>query len=94
MIANVKKHSVVSSGRKTSISLEDAFWKSLREIAEKRGEPLSKLIAKIDAERNFANLSSAIRLFVLSYYRDQLHGQELMVLPAAPHLAPIDLLAD
>jgi predicted DNA-binding ribbon-helix-helix protein len=46
-----------------SPSLEDAFWKGLREITERHNEPLS--------ERQFANLSSAIRLFVLGFYQDQ-----------------------
>jgi len=91
--SNIKRRNVTIAGRKTSISIEDAFWKGLRDIAEKRGETLSRLIVNIDADRN-SNLSSAMRMFVLCYYRDQLHGQELMVLPAAPHLAPIDLLAD
>jgi predicted DNA-binding ribbon-helix-helix protein len=66
------KRSVVIGGRKTSVSLEDAFWKSLRQIAQGRDETLSQLIASIDANRRFANLSSAIRLFVLEFYRDQL----------------------
>jgi predicted DNA-binding ribbon-helix-helix protein len=43
----------------------------LREIANARGETLSDLIASIDAERKFANLSSAVRLFVLGFYQDQ-----------------------
>jgi len=72
MISNIKKHSVISSGRKTSISVEDAFWKSLKDIARERGESLSRLIARIDADRNSYNLSSAIRMFVLHHYRDQL----------------------
>jgi predicted DNA-binding ribbon-helix-helix protein len=59
------KRSIVVDGHKTSVSLEDAFWKSLRQIAAMRGETLSHLIASIDANRQFANLSSAIRLFVL-----------------------------
>jgi predicted DNA-binding ribbon-helix-helix protein len=66
------KRSIVIGGRKTSVSLEDAFWKSLRQIAHGRDETLSQLIASIDANRQFANLSSAIRLFVLEFYRDQL----------------------
>jgi predicted DNA-binding ribbon-helix-helix protein len=70
--SSVVKHSIVIAGHKTSVSLEDAFWKSLRQIAARRDETLSKLIANIDAERKYANLSSAIRLFVLEFYRDQI----------------------
>jgi predicted DNA-binding ribbon-helix-helix protein len=57
-------------------SSEDAFWKSLGEIAESRDETLYQLITSIDAKRQFANLSSAIRLFVLEFYRDQLQRQQ------------------
>jgi predicted DNA-binding ribbon-helix-helix protein len=67
----VIKRSIVIAGRKTSVSLEDAFWKSLREIANERGGSLSELIDSINADRKFSNLSSAIRVFVIGYYRDQ-----------------------
>jgi predicted DNA-binding ribbon-helix-helix protein len=70
------KHSVVVSGHKTSISLEDGFWNCLREIAEERGEWVSKLVGDIDAEREFGNLSSAIRMFILRHYRDQVDQQK------------------
>jgi predicted DNA-binding ribbon-helix-helix protein len=65
------KRSVVLAGRKTSISVEDDFWSSLREIAEQRNETLSQLVSNINDQRTHPNLSSAIRLFVLSVYRDQ-----------------------
>jgi predicted DNA-binding ribbon-helix-helix protein len=71
MRSAVVKHSVVIAGRKTSVSLEDDFWESLRQIAHARGETLSHLINRINANRQFANLSSALRLFVLGFYRDQ-----------------------
>ena len=60
------------AGRKTSVSLEDAFWKALKQIAATKGVPVSRLVSMIDKERQNANLSSAIRLFVLDYYRG--HG--------------------
>jgi len=72
MKSSVIKRSVVIAGHKTSISLEDAFWNCLREIAKGRGQTLSALIGSIDTDRQLGNLSSAIRLFVLGcFYRDQ-----------------------
>ncbi len=65
----VAKRSVVIDGHKTSVSLEDAFWSGLREIAHAQGATLSKLITEIDKTRQHGNLSSAIRLFVLDYVR-------------------------
>jgi predicted DNA-binding ribbon-helix-helix protein len=51
------------------VSLEDAFWKGLKEIANGREMTLSDLVASIDTDRRHGNLSSAIRLFVLDHYR-------------------------
>lgn len=67
----VIKRSIVIAGHKTSVAVEDAFWNSLKEIAEQHHKTLSHLIARIDAERKHANLSSAIRLYVLDFYRDK-----------------------
>jgi predicted DNA-binding ribbon-helix-helix protein len=66
----------VVSGHKTSISLEDPFWKSLKEIAGLKHLTLSALLAAIDSERHEGNLSSAIRLFILRHYREQLETKE------------------
>jgi predicted DNA-binding ribbon-helix-helix protein len=68
----VVKRSVVLAGHKTSVSLEDAFWESLKEIAGSGNMSLSDLITAIDSGRHNGNLSSAIRLFVLNFYREQL----------------------
>src|SRR5438552_3938081 len=68
----VVKRSIVVAGHKTSVSLEDAFWTGLKEIAGGRHLTLSDMVAAIDSERRHGNLSSAIRLFVLDFYRRQL----------------------
>jgi len=74
MKSQVVKRSIVIAGHKTSVSLEDAFWKGLKEIAAMRNIPLSDLVSTIDNERQHGNLSSAIRLFVLDHYRTQAGG--------------------
>ena len=68
----VVKRSIVVSGHKTSVSLEDAFWTGIKEIASGRNITLSDLVTAVDSERQQGNLSSAIRLFVLDFYRSQL----------------------
>jgi predicted DNA-binding ribbon-helix-helix protein len=73
----VGKRSVGVAGHKTSVSLEDAFWKALKEIASQRDIALSNLITEIDSKRQHGNLSSAIRLFVLGFYRDQFVEREM-----------------
>jgi predicted DNA-binding ribbon-helix-helix protein len=69
MKSPVVKRSIVIAGHKTSVSLEDAFWTGLKEIAAKRDLTLSDMVAAIDQDRQHGNLSSAIRLFVLDHYR-------------------------
>ena len=76
MKSSVVKRSIVVAGHNTSVSLEDAFWKALKEIAAGRGMTLSDLVAVIDSERQHGNLSSVIRLFVLDFYRDQVSEYE------------------
>jgi len=71
-LSAVLKRSDVIEGHKTSISLEDEFWDSFKEIADERGMTVSALVGAIDGGRKHVNLSSAIRLFVLGVYRDQL----------------------
>ena len=69
MRSPVVKRSIVVAGHKTSVSLEDEFWRGLKEIAGKRLMNLSTLVDSIDAQRQQGNLSSALRLFVLNHYR-------------------------
>jgi predicted DNA-binding ribbon-helix-helix protein len=71
----VVKRSIVVGGHKTSVSLEDAFWNDLRKIANAREVTLSNLVTSIDTGRQQGNLSSAIRLFVLGVYCDQVTSQ-------------------
>jgi predicted DNA-binding ribbon-helix-helix protein len=69
--STIVKRSVVVNGHKTSVSLEDEYWRALKVIAGTRLMGLSDIITKIDGQRERANLSSAIRLFVLDYYRSR-----------------------
>jgi predicted DNA-binding ribbon-helix-helix protein len=72
MKSPVTKRSIIIAGHKTSVSLEDAFWKGLKEIAMGRDVTLSELVSAIDFARAHGNLSSALRLFVLDHYRAQI----------------------
>lgn len=63
----VVKRSVAIGGHKTSVSLEDAFWGRLKEIAAAQSGTLSELVTEIDETRQNSNLSSAIRVFVLEH---------------------------
>jgi predicted DNA-binding ribbon-helix-helix protein len=67
--AGVVKRSVAIAGHRTSVSLEAPFWDALKDIAAVRGASVQALVAEIDAGRGGANLSSAIRVFVLREVR-------------------------
>jgi predicted DNA-binding ribbon-helix-helix protein len=82
----VVKRSIIVAGHKTSVSLEEPFWSGLKEIAAKRDATVSEVVATIDRERELANLSSAIRLFVLGFYRNRLAERSDVLAP--PH-APV-----
>ncbi|MCH2248630.1 MAG: ribbon-helix-helix domain-containing protein [Cognatishimia sp.] len=64
------KRSLTLKGHRTSVSLEDEFWTSFREIADEKDMPINVLAAEIDASRDLdAGLASAIRLYVLQHYK-------------------------
>ena len=70
--AGVIKRSLVIAGHRTSISLEEAFWRGLKALAKRRAQSINALVAEIDAARDASrpgNLSSALRLFVLEFCR-------------------------
>jgi predicted DNA-binding ribbon-helix-helix protein len=77
MQSSVVKRSTIVAGHKTSVSLEDAFWNTIKEIAKDRDLTLSELVSKIDCDRECGNLSSAIRLFVLRWYREEIRKYEV-----------------
>jgi|SRR5208282_1797509 predicted DNA-binding ribbon-helix-helix protein len=95
MKSPVVKRSIVIAGHKTSVSLEDAFWRALKEIAIARCMTLSDLVGSIDSERQHGNLSSAIRLFVLDHYQGRTNNDSETTSPPggeiilAPRMASV-----
>jgi predicted DNA-binding ribbon-helix-helix protein len=67
----MRHYSIRVVGHKTSVSLEPQFLAALKEIATERGMSVSALVTGVKADRGNANLSSAIRVFVLRYYEDR-----------------------
>lgn len=67
----MEKRSLSIAGHRTSIALEPEFWAALSEMAAERGQTMAALIKSIDETRQTANLSSAARLAVLNWYREQ-----------------------
>ncbi|WP_171180196.1 ribbon-helix-helix domain-containing protein [Ruegeria sp. HKCCD8929] len=64
------KRSLTLKGHRTSVSLEDEFWQAFRDIAKKKQLPINVLASEIDVDRDpETGLASAIRVFVLNWYR-------------------------
>jgi predicted DNA-binding ribbon-helix-helix protein len=85
MKSPVVKRSIVVGGHKTSVSLEEAFWNGMKEISGQRSMTLSVLVGEIDSNRQQGNLSSAIRLFVLDYFKSRATGSAGAPQPHSTH---------
>jgi predicted DNA-binding ribbon-helix-helix protein len=92
MRSQIVKHSFVIAGQKKSISLEEAVWRSLKEIATNRDVTLLDLLTNIASTEGQRNLSSAIRLFVLNFYREQLELQHIQRVVQAVLRSPVQPL--
>jgi predicted DNA-binding ribbon-helix-helix protein len=85
MKSPVVKRSIVVGGHKTSVSLEEPFWTSMKEISQQLSVTLSELVGEIDANRQHGNLSSAIRLFVLDHFKSLAAGPTSESTPRSGH---------
>jgi predicted DNA-binding ribbon-helix-helix protein len=87
MKSSIVKRSIVLDGHKTSVSLEDAFWRSLQDIAHAQRTSASELVANIARTRRLGNLSSAVRLFVLEHALapSEREKESLRPTPTQPH---------
>jgi predicted DNA-binding ribbon-helix-helix protein len=83
MMSGIAKRSVLLGGHKTSVSVENEFWTALKEIAARERLGLSQLVYQIDSQRQHANLSSAIRLFVLEDCKARRAGGQPVPAPAS-----------
>ena len=92
MNSQIEKRSVIIAGRRKSISLEEAVWRSLKEIATNRDVTLLDLLTNIASTEDQRNLSSAIRLFVLNFYREQLEFRHIQKVVQAVLRSPVQAL--
>jgi len=74
----LRKRSITIAGHATSVSLEQPFWEALRDIAAAQGQTVADVVTQVDVARTTTapdgpsgNLSSALRVHVLAYYRTQ-----------------------
>ena len=68
-ISSLALRNIVVGGHRTSVRLEPTMWDALREIARRQQLTIGELITKIDRERSASSLTSAIRVYVVDFYR-------------------------
>ncbi len=71
MAGSIQKRSVIIAGHRTSVSLEPEFWAALKDIAQHRGLSINELVTEVDGQRR-GNLSSALRVYVLTFLQARL----------------------
>lgn len=86
----MQKRSFSIAGHRTSIALEPEFWSALEEIAATRALSLAAIVREIDEKREAANLSSAIRLAILGWYRARAGKTEALPADAASSMPKRD----
>ncbi len=64
-----KKYSLTLAGHRTSVSMEEPFWEALKDISKRKQQSITAIASHIDRNRSDLPLSSAIRIYVLEYYR-------------------------
>ena len=84
---------VIVNGRRTSMRLDRETWISLNDICEREGITIHDLCSKLDRARERSGLSSATRLFVLTYFRSKLNKYEEPIFVPPSQLNPDTLLA-
>jgi predicted DNA-binding ribbon-helix-helix protein len=67
----LEKRSLTIAGHRTSLALEPQFWVGLEALAAARNLSVAALVAQIDAERSGSNLTSALRVAVLDWFRQK-----------------------
>jgi predicted DNA-binding ribbon-helix-helix protein len=84
MKRHLTRHSLVINGRRTSVTLEDAFWKELTVLASTQQLTVSTLASRIALAHDERNLPAALRVYVLNYYRTELQRALTFTLSPAP----------
>ena len=65
----VNRNVIAQRGR-TSMRLEPELWDALLEISDREGRDMSSLVRKIEATDHPGGRTSAVRVFVVAYFRE------------------------
>jgi len=66
---------VIVNGRRTSMRLEPAMWEALGDICRREGKTVHEICSLVEERRAQSNLTAAMRVFILGYFRAALMEQ-------------------
>jgi predicted DNA-binding ribbon-helix-helix protein len=69
-LSSLHIRNIIIAGRRTTVRLEPVMWEALQDIAADQGRSVHDLVTEIAHTRTVPNLTSAIRVFVVDYYRN------------------------
>jgi predicted DNA-binding ribbon-helix-helix protein len=69
-VSRLVNRNVVAERGRTSMRLEPELWEALLEICGREGEDMSSLVRKVEQHGHAGGRTSAVRVFVMSYFRD------------------------
>jgi predicted DNA-binding ribbon-helix-helix protein len=84
----LESRNVTVGNKRTSMRLEPQMWESLEKIARTEGVTINSLCTQIDLRRGGVGLTSATRVFIISYYRHLVRQHELERGLSGPGIAP------
>ncbi len=77
-------------GRRTSLRMEPELWDAAFDIAQRRALSVNDLLTEIDQTRGEANLTGALRVYIIGYYRRLVRGLDCYGLTrAVEHAMPV-----
>ena len=69
MSSEFLRKNITIKGHRTSISLERSIWSGLEELCDRESINFNQLFTLIESLRNGASRTSAVRTFIVNYYR-------------------------
>ncbi|MFY7961833.1 MAG: ribbon-helix-helix domain-containing protein [Elsteraceae bacterium] len=69
MSTTLQSRNILIDRHRTSMRLEPEMWEALTDIARREGLSVNHLCSRVSLGRKQSSLTSAMRVFVLAYYR-------------------------
>ncbi len=68
-VSRLVNRNVVAERGRTSMRLEPELWEALSEICDREVQDMSTLVRQVEAAGHIGGRTSAVRVFILHYFR-------------------------